>query len=131
MRRPVSFVVQGGSGGDLPRSGYHWICGLLIAAARIRLLAAKFDQRLPDLDWREVGEQQRAPRRRVTHQQSPAQRREAAAGRALFWLFVIAALLSTATGHWWLLIGVAVWWFAGLAYVAARVIPIFRRGVRS
>jgi hypothetical protein len=48
----------------------------------------------------------------------------------LFWLFVIAALLLTATGHWWLLIGVAVWWFAGLAYIAARVIPIFRRGLR-
>jgi hypothetical protein len=93
-------------------------------------LAAKFAQRRPDLHWRENGEQQKASRRRVTDQQSPAQRREAAAGRALFWLFVIAALLLTATGHWWLLIGVAVWWFAGLAYIAARVIPIFRRGLR-
>src|SRR4051794_18153473 len=104
MRRPVSFVVQGRSGGGRA-AGTTGSVGYSFVLRAFVFLAAKFDQRLPDLHWRENGEQQKASRRRVTDQQSPAQRREAAAGRALFWLFVIAALLLTATGHWWLLIG--------------------------
>jgi hypothetical protein len=91
-------------------------------------LSAKFDTRLPDLRWREHAEVQRASRRRVSAGAPAAERRKGAAGRAAFWICLLAALVLAARGTWWPALAVAGWWLVGFGYVAWRVVPVYRRG---
>jgi hypothetical protein len=91
-------------------------------------LAAKRDKRLPDLRWREHAEAQKESRRRVSERATAGERREAVAGRAAFWICVLAALVLAARGTWWPALIVAGWWLVGLAYIAWRVVPVYRRG---
>jgi hypothetical protein len=59
--------------------------------------------------------------------ETAAERREAAAGRAMFRVCLLAALALALRGHWWLMLGVAAWWLVGLAYFAWNVRSVYRR----
>jgi hypothetical protein len=105
--------------------------GYSVVLRAFLFLATKFNQRLPDLRWREIAKAQRASQRRVSERDTATGRREAAAGRAVVCICWLAALVLGVRGNWWLALVVAGWWLVGLAYVAWRVVPIYRRGGRN
>jgi hypothetical protein len=98
------------------------LVGQVAVAVGVAADAAGRDEAL-DLRWRALAEAQKESRRRVSERDTAAERREAAAGRAAFWICVLAAAVLAARGTWWLALVVAGWWLVGLAYFAWRVVP--------
>ncbi|MCW2983534.1 MAG: hypothetical protein JWR63_1104 [Conexibacter sp.] len=108
--------------GTSQRVGYS----LLLRA--FLFIAAKFDKRLPDLRWREHAAMQRASRRRVAQRETATEQRQAATGRAAFWICLLAAVALAMRGTWWPALVVAGWWLVGLGYFTWKVAPMYRRG---